>query len=176
MNTKPTPIYIAQTQHTPLGNVWVAASDTGLWALDYRVPRSALLELVHRRGNVNVAENPAITLPILQEIVEYLAGERQHFTTPIDWTGMTPFQVGVRKTVMAVPYGRTTTYGEVAASLGKPAAARAVGRVNATNPISFVIPCHRLVGADGGLRGYGGAGGVETKRWLLDLERANSAM
>ena len=171
----PTPIYVAQTPHTPLGNLWVAASDTGLWALEYQVSRDAFLELVRRRGNANVAENPDITAPILQELIEYLQGDRQHFTTPIDWTGMTPFQVEVRRTVMAVPYGHTNTYGKVAAKLGKPAAARAVGRVNATNPIPLVIPCHRLVGADGSLRGYGGAGGVKTKQWLLDLERANSA-
>jgi len=171
----PSPIYIDQTPHTPLGNLWIAASDAGLWTLEYQVSRETFLKLVHRRRTVNVAQNPAITAPILQEIVEYLQGKRQHFTTPVDWTGMTPFQVDVRKTVMAVPYGRTATYGEVATSLGNSAAARAVGRVNATNPIPFVIPCHRLVGADGGLRGYGGAGGIKTKQWLLDLERANSA-
>jgi O-6-methylguanine DNA methyltransferase len=176
MNTKKNTISIGQTPHTPLGNIWVAASDAGLWALDYRVSRETFLKLVRRRGSVSVAENPSITAPLLQEIVEYLQGERQHFTTPIDWTGMTPFQVDVRKAVMAVPFGRTATYGEVAVGLGNPAAARAVGRVNATNPIPFVIPCHRLVGADGGLRGYGGAGGIKTKQWLLDLERANSVM
>lgn len=172
---KTTPIYIGQTQHTPLGNLWVAASDTGLWALEYQVSRETFLKLVQHRGHADLTENPAITAPILQEVAEYLHGDRKHFTTPIDWTGMTPFQVEVRRIIMAVPYGHTATYGQVAARLARPAAARAVGRVNATNPIPLVIPCHRLVGADGGLRGYGGAGGIKTKQWLLDLERANSA-
>ena len=174
-NQSPTPIYIGQTPHTPLGNLWVAASQTGLWALDYRTPKDAFLNLIHRRGNVSITQNSSITTPILQEVTEYLQGDRKHFTTIIDWTGMTPFQITVRKAVIDIPYGRTATYGEVAATLGKPAAARAVGRANAANPIPLVIPCHRLLGADGALRGYGGAGGLKTKQWLLDLERTNSA-
>lgn len=168
-------IYIGQTKNTPLGNVWIGTSETGLWALDFRVSREIFLELVQRRGNTEIIDNPGITAPILQEISEYLKGTRTRFSTPIDWTGMTPFQIEVRKAVMAVPYGQTAAYGETAAQLGRPAAARAVGRANATNPIPLVIPCHRLVGADGGLRGYGGVGGIKTKQWLLDLERANSA-
>ncbi|TES90066.1 MAG: MGMT family protein, partial [Anaerolineales bacterium] len=79
----------------------------------------------------------------------------------------------VRQTVMGIPYGQTATYTAIAARIGRPGAARAVGRANATNPIPFVIPCHRVVGADGDLRGYGGAGGIETKKWLLKLERAS---
>ena len=170
----PTPIYIGQTPDTPLGNLWVAASDSGLWALDYRIPKKTFLNFVRCRGVVTITENPTITTPILQEVSAYLQGDRQHFSTPIDWTGMTPFQVKVRQAVIDIPYGRTAAYGQVAANLGKPDAARAVGRANATNPIPLVIPCHRLVGADGSLRGYGGAGGVKTKQWLLDLEHANS--
>jgi methylated-DNA-[protein]-cysteine S-methyltransferase len=171
---KPNPIYIGQTKDTPLGNVWIGTSETGLWVLDFRVSREAFLELVQRRANVAIIDNPGITAPILREVVEYLQGECQHFSTPVDWTGMTPFQIEVRKAVMSIPYGQTATYAEIAAQIGRPAAARAVGRANATNPIPLVIPCHRLVGADGGLRGYGGAGGIKTKQWLLDLERANS--
>jgi O-6-methylguanine DNA methyltransferase len=172
---KPNTIYIGQTKDTPLGNVWIGIRKTGLWALDFRVPRKAFLELVQRRGNVEIIDNPGITAPLLQEVAEYLLGDRKHFSTPIDWTGMTTFQIEVRKAVMSIPYGQTATYREIAAQLGRPAAARAVGRVNATNPIPLVIPCHRLVGAGGGLRGYGGAGGIKTKQWLLDLERENSA-
>jgi methylated-DNA-[protein]-cysteine S-methyltransferase len=171
---KSLPIYIDHTPHTPLGTLWVAAADSGLWALDYQIDRQAFLGLVHSRGTVDPSQNQTITAPILEELTGYLLGQRQHFTFPIDWTGMTPFQVEVRKAVMAIPYGHTSTYGQIAASLGKPGAARAVGRANATNPIPLVIPCHRLIGADGSLRGYGGAGGIKTKQWLLDLERINS--
>ncbi len=83
---------------------------------------------------------------------------------------MTAFQQAVRKAVMAVGYGETASYGDIAAAVGNPRAARAVGGVQACNPISFIIPCHRIIGADGSLAGYGGFGGVETKRWLLELE------
>jgi O-6-methylguanine DNA methyltransferase len=83
---------------------------------------------------------------------------------------MTDFQIAVRKAVMALPYGSTASYGDIAAAVGNPRAARAMGGVQARNPISFVIPCHRVIGSDGSLHGYGGFGGVETKAWLLDLE------
>jgi O-6-methylguanine DNA methyltransferase len=86
---------------------------------------------------------------------------------------MTPFQRQARRAVAAIPYGQTRAYSQIAAHLGNANAARAVGRANATNPIPLVIPCHRVVGADGSLCGYGGAGGLRTKRWLLDLEREN---
>ena len=83
---------------------------------------------------------------------------------------MTVFQIAVRQAVMALPYGETASYGEIAARVGNPRAARAVGAVQASNPISFVIPCHRVLGADGSLHGYGGFGGLKTKAWLLELE------
>jgi O-6-methylguanine DNA methyltransferase len=71
---------------------------------------------------------------------------------------------------MAIPYGQTRTYREIAAQIGTPNAPRAVGRANATNPMPLVIPCHRVIGTDGKLHGYGGAGGLKTKRWLLTME------
>jgi O-6-methylguanine DNA methyltransferase len=174
MTKKPTKLYIGQTKDTPLGRVWAAVSDEGLWVLEYQVPREEFIELVQRRGPVDIAENEEVTSPILQEITEYLEGSRTRFTSPIDWFGMSEFQVKVLQTVMKIPYGQTATYGEVAARIGRPEAARAMGRANATNPIPLVIPCHRVVGADGSLRGYGGKGGIKTKQWLLDFERLNS--
>lgn len=170
---KQTAIYIGQTKDTPLGNVWVGINQGGLWALEYQVSREEFIKSVLQRGSVVIAENAALTAPVLQEITEYLGGRRTRFTIPIDWNGMSTFQVEVYQAVMDVPYGQTATYGEIAVNIGRPGAARAVGRANATNPIPFVIPCHRLVGADGSLRGYGGKGGTKTKQWLLDFERAN---
>jgi methylated-DNA-[protein]-cysteine S-methyltransferase len=108
--------------------------------------------------------------PMLTTLSDYLDGKCKQFDMPIDWRGMTDFQVKVRQAVMAIPAGETSTYGQIAVDIGKPGAARAVGRVNATNPIPLVIPCHRIVGADGSMTGYGGVGGVETKQWLLALE------
>jgi len=172
MNNQTT-IYIGQTKDTTLGNVWVAVTQAGLWALEYQVPREEFIQSVSRRGPVAIAENQALTTPVLQEITEYLGGKRKRFTILIDWSGMSTFQVEVRQAVMNIPYGQTATYGEIATSLGRPRAARAVGRANATNPIPLVIPCHRLIGADGSLRGYGGQGGIQTKKWLLDFEQSS---
>lgn len=167
----PRRVYIGQLPESPLGNLWGALTEHGWWALDYRVSEEDFLEKVRRREGPTIIADPVQLSSALAEVVKYLDGKRKIFSHPVDWDGMTKFQIQVRKAVMMVPYGRTAPYGQIAAQLGKPKAARAVGRANATNPIPLVIPCHRLVGSGGGLRGYGGAGGVKTKRWLLDLEQ-----
>ena len=103
-----------------------------------------------------------------EQLTAYFAGTRRAFSVAIDWRG-TPFQRAVWEAVIAIPYGETRTYGEIAIALGRPQAARAVGGANGANPLAPIVPCHRLIGTDGTLRGYGA--GVATKRWLLDLER-----
>jgi methylated-DNA-[protein]-cysteine S-methyltransferase len=85
---------------------------------------------------------------------------------------MSQFQAQVLKLTMDIKYGRTSTYKEIAAHLGNPLAARAVGRVEASNPIPLIIPCHRVIGSDGNLHGYGGPGGIKLKAWLLKLEQS----
>jgi methylated-DNA-[protein]-cysteine S-methyltransferase len=99
---------------------------------------------------------------------EYLAGERTRFELPLRARG-TAFQREVWDALAEIPYGETVTYGELARRIGRPAASRAVGLANGRNPISIVVPCHRVVGASGALTGYGG--GLERKRFLLELER-----
>ncbi len=106
----------------------------------------------------------------LSHIREYLEGRRRTFPLPIAWESLPPFQRAVLRTTFAIPYGQVRTYGEIAAAIGRPKAARAVGRALATNPMPLVIPCHRVVGKGGRLHGYGGPGGLETKAWLLRLE------
>jgi methylated-DNA-[protein]-cysteine S-methyltransferase len=103
-----------------------------------------------------------------EQLGAYFAGERTEFDVPVAATG-TPFQQEVWRALAEIPYGRTWSYGELAQHVGKPAAVRAVGLANGRNPVSIVVPCHRVVGADGSLTGYGG--GIERKRFLLDLER-----
>ncbi len=169
----PTVYYSERTSRT-LQLIWVATSDQGLWALSYGVDEQGFREEILDRGPSNPKYDEDKCAAILDQIESYLNGERQSFDLPIDWRGMTDFQIAVRKAVMALPFGSTASYGDIAAAVGNPRAARAVGSVQADNPISFVIPCHRVIGSDGSLHGYGGFGGLETKAWLLELEAANS--
>ncbi|QFZ16562.1 methylated-DNA--[protein]-cysteine S-methyltransferase [Saccharothrix syringae] len=102
------------------------------------------------------------------QLAQYFAGERTSFDLEVDLIG-TPFQRMVWQALCDIPYGETVSYGELAARLGRPTAARAVGLANGKNPISIVVPCHRVVGSTGDLTGYGG--GLARKRHLLDFER-----
>jgi O-6-methylguanine DNA methyltransferase len=108
--------------------------------------------------------------PYKREVLEYLKGKRQNFTIPIDWESMRPFQRKALKAVFKIPYGQICTYAQIAAKIGHADAPRAVGRANATNPMPLVIPCHRVIGMDGKLHGYGGGDGLPTKTWLLHME------
>lgn len=102
------------------------------------------------------------------QLEEYFAGKRRQFELQLAPAG-TPFQLDVLHALQAIPYGETRSYGDIATSIGKPLAARAVGAANGRNPIPIIIPCHRVIGANGNLTGFGG--GLPTKRFLLDLER-----
>jgi methylated-DNA-[protein]-cysteine S-methyltransferase len=116
-----------------------------------------------------VAAEDAVLAAAGRQLAEYFAGERREFDLPLRAAG-TPFQQAVWGALRAIPYGETAGYGELANRLGRPGAARAVGLANGRNPISIVVPCHRVIGAAGSLTGYGG--GLERKRYLLALERA----
>lgn len=103
------------------------------------------------------------------QIEEYFRGIRRQFDLDLKPTG-TPFQLDVLDALATIPYGETRSYGEIATQIGRPGAVRAVGAANGRNPLPIVLPCHRVIGADGSLTGFGG--GLETKRYLLDLEGA----
>jgi methylated-DNA-[protein]-cysteine S-methyltransferase len=105
--------------------------------------------------------------PAAAQLAEYFAGERTRFDLPLAPRG-TPFQRAVWAALLAIPYGETTSYGELARGIGSPTASRAVGAANGRNPLSIVIPCHRVIGADGSMTGYGGE--ISRKRILLELE------
>jgi methylated-DNA-[protein]-cysteine S-methyltransferase len=110
---------------------------------------------------------------VRRELNEYFAGTLQDFTVPLRPRGST-FQKQVWLALSEIPYGETTSYGKVAASIGHPDRARAVGVANGQNPIPIIVPCHRVIGADGSLTGYGG--GLDAKRWLLDHEARHAGL
>ncbi|MCU1686583.1 MAG: methylated-DNA--protein-cysteine methyltransferase [Amycolatopsis sp.] len=108
---------------------------------------------------------------VVSQLKEYFAGQRTDFDLPLNLIG-TPFQQRVWTALQGIPYGETVSYGQLAEELGQPTASRAVGLANGKNPVSIIVPCHRVVGAKGDLTGYGG--GLDRKRYLLDFERADS--
>ena len=166
------PLYLGLLKGTPLGDLWIAVSDNGLVALEWDDSKSAFDAYLTKRLKRPANLNPDKTSASLHQLDEYLRGDRTAFTFPIDWDTLRPFQRAVLQLVFAIPYGETRTYGEIAHQMGCPRAARAVGRANATNPMPLVIPCHRVIGADGKLHGYGGGEGLKTKEWLLKMEGA----
>jgi len=151
---------------SPLGPVEILASDTGITALSF-VPRSRTRAA---RTSGHGAKSPLLAEAV-RELGEYFAGERRVFTVRLDLRG-TPFELTVWRALLEVPFGRTVSYGELGRSVGKPHAARAVGGANHRNPVSIIVPCHRVIGADGGLTGYGG--GLWRKEWLLEHERRHA--
>jgi methylated-DNA-[protein]-cysteine S-methyltransferase len=149
----------------------VVVSEVGLVAVEWTDSLASLERYLKRLGRL-VKREPSRTAPYLKELREYLNGQRREFTIPIDWNLLRPFQRKALELVYAIPYGEIATYGQIAAEMGRPTASRAVGRANATNPMPLIIPCHRVVGSDGKLHGYGGGKGLPTKAWLLNMEGA----
>ena len=126
------------------------------------------------KSNLKSNMCPNKLMIVLNQIKEYLIIKRKEFDLIIDWSVLSSdFQRDAFKKVFAIPYGETRTYAQIAVQIGHPQAFRAMGRANATNPMPLVIPCHRVVGTDGKLHGYGGKGGLKTKAWLLKMEKEN---
>ena len=154
---------------TPVGPVLVAASDLGLCEVGYLAhrERDEVLSEIEMRGLFPV-ENQASVRPATDQLNEYFAGERHDFDLPIDFGAVTPFTRDVLNATTRVPFGHVLTYGEIARRIGKPGASRAVGNALGRNPLPVVVPCHRIVRADGSMGWY--TGGVGIKRRLLALE------
>ena len=148
-------IYIAHYQ-SPIGTVEIEGTQEGIVALDF---------VEHLRPGDG--ELPEALKECVKQIDEYFCGQRKVFAVNLCLRG-TDFQNSVWRKLMTVPYGRTYSYGEFAAAIGKPTACRAVGNANGKNPISIIVPCHRLIGSNGSLTGYGG--GLWRKEWLLKHE------
>jgi methylated-DNA-[protein]-cysteine S-methyltransferase len=140
--------------------------------VEWKMPESDFTNLLEQRYNATVIHNQSRTGKVINQLADYLNGTLRQFSLALDFSGMRSFQVDVLRLTSQIPYGETRTYKEIAVQIGKEHAARAVGRVEATNPIPLIIPCHRVLGSDGTLHGYGGPGGIKLKAWLLDLEKS----
>jgi methylated-DNA-[protein]-cysteine S-methyltransferase len=148
---------------SPIGKLKLVASDKGLVAILWendRPRRVRLSELVEDQLNPVLVETE-------RQIGEYFAGKRKAFSIPLDMRG-TRFQKDVWEALLAIPFGETRSYGQLAKQLGNPAATRAVGAANGRNPVSIIVPCHRVIGSSGELTGF--AGGLDVKAYLLSLE------
>jgi methylated-DNA-[protein]-cysteine S-methyltransferase len=148
---------------SPIGVLTLAADEDGLCGIEFPPPRASMLvetARAHRNG---------VLLETREQLAEYFAGTRRAFDLPLAPHG-TEFQRAVWAMLPRIPYGETRTYGDIARRIGRPDAVRAVGAANGRNPIPIVLPCHRVIGADGSLTGFGG--GLPTKAFLLRLEGA----
>ena len=152
--------------NTPIGELLVAVADDGAVVRiafegegDARKPRKEWIRDDRRLDALRT------------QLAEYFAGTRRAFDVDVAPEG-TEFQKRVWAALCGIPYGDTRSYGAIANAIGKPTASRAVGAANGSNPIPIVIPCHRVLGSDGSLHGYSGGGGIQTKKWLLQLEGA----
>ena len=159
-------MYQTVTMDTPVGKLRLIAGERGLRAILWGA------EDVARIASIDEAElvegsNAVLDLAVAQ-LEEYFVGTRREFDLPLDPQG-TPFQQSVWMVLRTIPYGRTISYGQQAGQLGDPNKARAVGAANGKNPLSIVVPCHRVIGSGGQLTGF--AAGLDVKSWLLDHER-----
>jgi O-6-methylguanine DNA methyltransferase len=164
------PLRFAQLE-TALGPMLAAWTDLGLAAIHRGTDLPAFVSALGRRFRDLPMEPGAPPADLERQLDEFLAGSRRSFDVTLDPTGVSPFDVRVYDAARAVPYGETATYGELAARVGAPGAARAVGGAMSRCPFSPIVPCHRIVRASDGFSGWGGD--LSVKRWLLDLERGD---
>ncbi len=159
---------IVQTRfESPLGTIIIAATAKGLTGLWFDGQRHLPPELVGPAVWPASPDHPVLQ-QVSQQLNEYFAGERTQFDVPLDLAYGTAFQQSVWQALLAIPQGGTASYGEVSRRIGKPAAVRAVGAAVGRNPVSIIVPCHRVMGTSGALTGY--AGGLDRKTALLKLE------
>jgi len=155
---------------SPLGDLFVGVSDRGLCVISYEADPDAQVERLARGFGSRVLRSPRPIDPARSQLGEYFEGKRRRFDLEVDLRLTRDFGRTVLEELGRVPFGEVTTYGALAAKAGKPRAARAVGTIMNRNPLPIVLPCHRVVGANGSLVGY--AGGLERKQTLLRLEGA----
>ena len=145
------------TVKTPVGLLLLEADDAGLVRIEFGALKAAA-KPPHSKTVLDVA---------VEQLTQFFDGQRKTFDVKLALRG-TPFQLDVWRELLRIPYGETRSYAQIAKTIGRPAAVRAVGAANGANPIPIIIPCHRVIGSNGSLTGFGG--GIDVKRWLLDFE------
>ena len=154
---------------TPLGLFGAAVTSKGVGRLTFPAEPLADCErwVVRWLPQAEVSRNPAALRPLAEQLAAYLEGDLQRFCVDVDLRG-TPFQVAVWQALQQIGYGEVRSYADIARAIGRPAAVRPVGAANGANPVPIIVPCHRVIGSNGTLTGYGG--GMELKTWLLQRE------
>jgi methylated-DNA-[protein]-cysteine S-methyltransferase len=155
---------------SPVGQLTLVADQQSLLVLTWGGDGSSstrVAQLVQQAEEVPASEHPILARSVAQ-LMEYFAGQRKEFDLPLHAEG-TEFQRAAWSVLRQIPYGQTLSYAEQAGRTGSPKASRAVGSANGRNPIAIIVPCHRVIGADGSLTGFGG--GIDTKQWLLTHEQ-----
>lgn len=158
------------TLESPVGAVYVGGSEAGIHRIEFARnddEAAAFLARLERDSGSPPEHDPEAARPAVEELRAYFAGERSDFDLPLAPKG-TPFQQDVWRALLEIPFGATASYGAIARRIGRPSGPRAVGAATGRNPISIIVPCHRVVGASGSLTGYGG--GLDRKAWLLAHE------
>jgi methylated-DNA-[protein]-cysteine S-methyltransferase len=164
------PLWLAKTRFADFGWICLAVTARGLWRLSMLADPAEFEEEYGPRQGAAQAAEAYLASEAAHQIDTYLTRQRRCFDLPIDWEGMRSFQRRVLEVTAGVPFGQVLTYADVAKRIGQPAATRAVGAALGANPVAIVIPCHRVVGSDRTLHGFGAPGGVKTKAWLLSME------
>ena len=168
---------------SPVGMLEIAGTEKGVVSVNF-ARKDAPAKMPAKKGvsgkgapvksaakSAQSASVPAPLRDCARQLEEYFAGHRKSFDCSLDLQG-TDFQKKVWRALMKVPYGKTASYGKIARAVGRPGAARAVGGANHNNPVAVIVPCHRIIGADGSLTGYGA--GIERKAWLLEHEKKSA--
>lgn len=159
-------VYYADIK-SPIGSIWAAATEDGLIQVNFPRPEPEFVESLKRKVDAEVIHDPEKFHALGEMMEAYFNGERVVFDLPLDLRG-TKFQKAVWRAIYRIPYGGLSSYGRLAAAVGRPRAARAVGNAVGANPLAIVIPCHRVIRSDGSLGGFGG--GLNLKRYLLSIE------
>ena len=167
---KPDETLCCASWESPIGKLTVGCSDKGVRTL--ALGNSSPTNGTGANGSRS-ARSAQLAKQAIAELREYVSGRRKRFTVPLDLQG-TPFQMKVWKALLAIPYGETRSYQQIAREVGNPRASRAVGMANHCNPVGIIVPCHRVIASDGSLGGY--AGGLKMKERILKLEQGQAAL